>query len=400
MGNDRAPTVNINHDAPGSSGEHKVATARYQLEHVQVQPQVAALHVRGRLILADAGPLWTELDRFALMADKGETLNFDMSGVEHIDGSAMAMLAHLRARLQQRGVKAEFVEASPEVQEIIGLYHGDVRVGKKKRRRARGTLDQIGQAVRAILREMKLVLAFIGYLVVETWAVMRAPRTANWRDLPPILERTGADAVPIVTLINFLVGLVMAFQSSAQLKEYGANIFLADLIGISMARELGPLLTAIVICGRSGAAFAAELGSMAVNEEIDALRTMGFGSMRYLVLPRILALTIAMPLLTLIADLVGIMGGLVVGMTVLDLTALSFFTQLQKAVSLVDVFSGLVKATAFGLAIALISCQQGLATSGGAEGVGRRTTSAVVTTLFILVVLDAIFTIAFRMGGL
>src|SRR5690606_35604593 len=192
----------------------------------------------------------------------------------------------------------------------------------------------------------------------------------------------------------------MAFQSSAQLKEYSANIFLADLIGISMTRELGPLLTAIVICGRSGAAFAAELGSMAVNEEIDALRTMGFGSMRYLVLPRILALTIAMPLHTLIADLVGVMGGLVVGMTVSDLTALSFFTQLQKAVSLIDVFSGLAKATAFGLAIALISCQQGLATSGGAEGVGRRTTSAVVTTLFILVVLDAIFTIAFRMGGL
>ena len=356
--------------------------------------------MRGRLLLPDAVPLWSELDRFALLADRGETLNFEMSGVEHIDGSAMALLAHLRARLQQRGVHTEFVGASPAVQELIGLYHGDVRVGKKKRRRARGTLDQIGGAVRAMLAELKLVLAFLGYLVAEIVAVVRAPRTANWRDLPSNLERTGADAVPIVTLINFLVGVVMAFQSSGQLKQYGANIFLADLIGISMTRELGPLLTAIVVCGRSGAAFAAELGSMTVNEEIDALRTMGFGSMRYLVLPRILALTIAMPLLTLLADLVGILGGLVVGMTVLDLTPLSFFMQLQKAVSLVDVFSGLTKSAAFGLSIALISCQQGLATTGGAEGVGRRTTSAVVTILFVLVVLDAIFTIAFQAAGL
>jgi len=372
----------------------------YELEQVQVEASLTELRIRGRLQLSEAGPLWGELDQCALSAAKGETLNFDMSGVEHVDGSAMAMLAHLRARLQQRGVMAEFVKAAPAIQEIIHLYRGDVRVGRKKRRQARGLLDQLGQATLAILSEAKLGLAFLGYLVVEWGRVLRAPRTGNWRDLPPTLERTGADAVPIVTLINFLVGLVMAFQSSAQLKQYGANIFLADLIGISMTRELGPLLTAIVVCGRSGAAFAAELGSMKVNEEIDALRTMGFGAMRYLVLPRVVSLMIAMPLLTLIADVLGILGGLVVGMTSLDLTATSFATQLQKAVSLSDVFSGLSKSVVFGLAIGFISCQQGLATSGGAEGVGRRTTAAVVTTLFMLVVLDAIFTIFFEATGI
>jgi phospholipid/cholesterol/gamma-HCH transport system permease protein len=375
-------------------------TRLYELEHVQVQPDLAELHIRGRLLLVEAGPLWSELDEWALSAAKGETLNFDMSGVQHIDGSAMAMLAHLRARLQQRGVMAEFVKASPAIQEIIHLYRGDVRVGRKKKRRAPGFLDQLGQATLAIVAEVRLGLAFLGYLVVEWARVLRAPGTGNWRDLPPTLERTGADAVPIVTLINFLVGLVMAFQSSGQLKQYGANIFLADLIGISMTRELGPLLTAIVVCGRSGAAFAAELGSMKVNEEIDALRTMGFGSMRYLVLPRVLSLMIAMPLLTLIADVIGILGGLVVGMTSLDLTATSFATQLQKAVSLSDVFSGVAKSVVFGLAIGLISCQQGLATSGGAEGVGRRTTAAVVSTLFMLVVLDAIFTVFFEATGI
>lgn len=372
----------------------------FEIEHVQVEPAVAELHFRGRLLLVVAGPLWSEIDQYALMATKGETLNFDMSGVEHIDGSAMAMLAHLRARLQQRGVHAEFVNASPLVQEIISLYRGDVRVGRKKRRRARGSLDQIGHSVVSMLTELQLGLAFLGYLVVEWMAVLRSPKTANWRDLPSTLERTGADAVPIVTLINFLVGMVMAFQSSPQLKQYGANIFLADLIGISMTRELGPLLTAIVVCGRSGAAFAAELGSMTVNEEIDALRTMGFGPMRYLVIPRVLALMCAMPLLTLVANVVGILGGLVVGMAALDLTPVSFVTELQKAVSVSDIFSGLTKSVFFGLSIAMISCQQGLATSGGAEGVGRRTTSAVVTTLFILVVLDAVFTVSFQAAGL
>lgn len=373
---------------------------RYGLERVQLDDGLAELRIRGRLDLVDGGLLWSELDEYALSANKSETLNFEMSGVERVDGSAMAMLAHLRARLQQRGVKAEFVGASPLVQEIISLYRGDVRVGRRKKRKARGSLDQIGQATLAIVEELRQVLAFIGYLVIECGRVVRAPRTANWRDMPPTLERTGADAVPIVALINFLVGMVMAFQSSAQLKEYGANIFLADLIGISMTRELGPLLTAIVVCGRSGAAFAAELGSMKVNEEIDALRTMGFGPMRYLVLPRVLSLMIVMPLLTLLADLVGVLGGLVVGIVSLDLTPVSFFTQLQKAVSLADLFSGVAKSVVLGLAIALISCQQGLATSGGAEGVGRRTTSAVVTTLFTLVLIDAVFTIFFQVAGI
>jgi phospholipid/cholesterol/gamma-HCH transport system permease protein len=225
---------------------------------------------------------------------------------------------------------------------------------------------------------------------------VRAPRTANWRDLTPTMERTGADAVPIVILINFLIGFVMAFQGAVQLKQFGANIFVADLVGLSVTRELGPLMTAIIVCGRSGAAFAAELGSMKVSEEIDALRTMGFGVMRYLVLPRALALILVMPLLTLLADLVGLLGGLVVGLTTLDLSVAGYITETRKALTLWDVYSGLIKSAVFALAIALIACQQGLATTGGAEGVGRRTTSSVVTILFSLILLDAGFTILFH----
>jgi phospholipid/cholesterol/gamma-HCH transport system permease protein len=210
------------------------------------------------------------------------------------------------------------------------------------------------------------------------------------------MERTGADAVPIVILINFLVGFVMAFQGAVQLKQFGANIFVADLVGLSVTRELGPLMTAIIVCGRSGAAFAAELGSMKVSEEIDALRTMGFGAMRYLVLPRVVALILVIPLLTLMADFVGILGGLVVGLTTLDLSVAGYVNETRKALSVWDVYSGVIKSMVFGLAIALIACQQGLATTGGAEGVGRRTTASVVTILFSLILLDAGFTVLFH----
>jgi phospholipid/cholesterol/gamma-HCH transport system permease protein len=210
------------------------------------------------------------------------------------------------------------------------------------------------------------------------------------------MERTGADAVPIVVLINFLVGFVMAFQGAVQLKQFGANIFVADLVGLSVARELGPLMTAIIVCGRSGAAFAAELGSMKVSEEIDALRTMGFGAMPFLVLPRVLALMLVVPLLTVLADLVGILGGLVVGLVSLDLTVTGYLRETAKALKVWDVYSGVIKSVVFAMAIGLISCQQGLATTGGAEGVGRRTTASVVTILFSLIVLDAAFTILFH----
>jgi phospholipid/cholesterol/gamma-HCH transport system permease protein len=188
----------------------------------------------------------------------------------------------------------------------------------------------------------------------------------------------------------------MAFQGANQLKQFGANVFVADLVGLSVTRELGPLMTAIILCGRTGAAFAAELGSMKVAEELDALRTMGFGPIRYLVLPRVLALMIVLPLLTLVGDFVGMLGGMVVGIVSLDLTMSGYIIETQKAVSMWDVFSGLIKSVVFAVAITLIACQQGFATKGGAEGVGRRTTSSVVTILFTLILIDAGFTAFFH----
>jgi phospholipid/cholesterol/gamma-HCH transport system permease protein len=355
------------------------------------------VRMHGDLQLAQAARLWTQLQTQQPAA--GSQVQLDLSGVSSADGAAVALLTTYRAELLERGVRCEFVGTSDNIKETVRLYEGNAKLRKNKRRKARGVLDQIGEATLDILLEAQMVIAFFGQMVIGAMNAIRAPRTMNWKELTPTMERAGADAVPIVVLINYLVGMVIALQSAGQLKRFGADIFLADLVGISILREIGPLMTAIVMCGRTGAAFAAELGSMQTNEEIDALRTMGFGPMRFLVMPRALALMIIAPLLTLVADAAGVLGGYTVGKYSLGLTATAFFNEAQRAVHMRDLYSGLIKSVTFALAIALISSQQGLAASGGAEGVGRRTTSAVVTTLFALIMIDAIFTVFFEMSN-
>jgi phospholipid/cholesterol/gamma-HCH transport system permease protein len=368
---------------------------RTTMEFLALPSAPPELRLQGRLVFSEAAALWESTRKRIESVPSGETIHFDLSRVESVDGGTMALLVHLRNELKFRGVRSEFVGASGPVQELVHLYHGDESPLRRGRRKPKSGLSQIGDATLEFFGEMKEVLGFFGSMVLGVVGLLREPKTANWKEVPHLMEKTGADAVPIVVLINFLVGFVMAFQGAVQLKQFGANIFVADLVGLSVTRELGPLMTAIIVCGRSGAAFAAEIGTMKVSEEIDALRTMGFGPYRYLVMPRALALIAVLPLLTLIADLVGIAGGLVVGLVSLDLTVVGYVSETRKAVAVWDVFSGVLKSGVFALAIALISCQQGFATSGGAEGVGRRTTSSVVTILFSLILIDAAFTLFF-----
>ncbi len=367
----------------------------YRLERIEEQPGHAELLVQGRLAFQQTAVLWQDLVAHTSSVQKGETLNFEMSQVASIDGGSMALLVQLRAELHRRGATSEFIGAAAHIKDMVHLYRGDVTVGARKKRKPQGLLNDVGKATLRILDEVRQVLGFLGFALVAAIGVVRKPSSANWKDLAPTMEKTGVDALPIVILINFLVGFVMAFQGAVQLKQFGANIFVADLVGLSICRELGPLMTAIILCGRSGAAFAAEIGSMKVSEEIDALRTMGFGAMRFLVFPRMFALLLVMPVLTLIGDAMGVLGGLVVGLLSLDLTIVAYVSETQRALTIWDVFSGVIKSGVFALAIALISCQQGLATTGGAEGVGRRTTASVVSILFSLILIDATFTILF-----
>lgn len=355
---------------------------------------VSRLALEGTLDLSHGKALWETLHKH--QPNGARRVELDLSGVPAADGSAAAILTAYRAELRSRGVECELVGVTQNVAEVLRIYEVTQKLGPRPRRKAQGQLDQIGAAAISVAVEAQLVIAFFGQMVVGVLNAIRAPKTVNWKELLPTAERAGADAVPIVALINFLVGAVIALQSATQLHRFGADIFMADLVGISVVREIGPLITAIVVCGRTGAAFAAELGSMQTNEEIDALRTMGFGPMRFLVMPKALAVMMVMPCLTVLADLMGGLGGLTTGMFRLDLNVTSYINETQRAVHLRDFLSGLIKSVAFGLAITLISCQQGLAATGGAEGVGKRTTAAVVSTLFTLILIDALFTVVFE----
>jgi phospholipid/cholesterol/gamma-HCH transport system permease protein len=260
---------------------------------------------------------------------------------------------------------------------------------------APGIVEQIGRETAKVSAFALEVLEFTGRTVVAAAAAVRDVRLIPWGSVVSLMERSGADALPIVALITFLVGLVSAFQGAITLHRYGADIFVADGIAIGVTREFGPLMVAIVAAGRSGAAFAAELGTMRVSEEVDALRTIGLDPFPYLVLPRVLALAAMIPILTLIGDAVAMAGGATVGVFGLDLTFSSYLAETQLRLTFWNIVTGLIKSLAFAISIALIGCKFGLATRGGAEGVGRATTSAVVTMLFGLVIIDAAFTVVF-----
>jgi len=210
------------------------------------------------------------------------------------------------------------------------------------------------------------------------------------------MQKTGVDALPVVAMISFLLGLIVAFMSSVQLQLFGANIYVASLVSLAMSRELGPIMTAIIVAGRSGSSFAAEIGTMKISEEVDALFTMGFDPTRYLVLPKILASVIVVPILTLFSDVFAIFGGLVVGVFMLDLTANAYISETIKTLTVFDVFWGVFKSAVFALLISWIGCLRGFQVKGGAASVGHATTSAVVSSIFLIIVSDAIFTVIIR----
>ncbi len=355
----------------------------------------------GSITIDDSAALWKRISAFLAEPQTASPVEIQLAQIAVIDGACMALLVHFRSELRARGVACEFSGGTPDVRRIVDLYGGRKKAKKKRLVRPPvNAIEQVGSATVSVFRELMLVLDFFGQLVVSVLQALKKPKTLNLHDVGLTMERAGADAAPIVMLINFLIGFVMAYQSAAQLKQFGANLYVADMVGVSMTRELGPLMTAIILCGRSGAAFAAELGTMKVSEEVDALRTLGVMPLRYLVMPRMLGLVLMAPLLVLLADAVGIAGGALVAALSLDVTPTAFLIQLRGAVKPADIISGVIKGMVFSGAVALISCQQGLATSGGAEGVGRRTTGAVVSILFSLIVLDAVFTVLMGMLGL
>ena len=257
--------------------------------------------------------------------------------------------------------------------------------------------ERTGKSTVEIFNQLVEILSFIGETAFAIAKSIAEPKRIRWRPILFNIRSAGFDALPIVGLLSFLLGVVVAYQGAGQLRQYGANIFVADLVGLSMLREFAPLMTAIIIAGRSGSAYAAQIGTMAVTEEIDAMRTLGISPQEMLVLPKLIALMIALPLLTVFADMFGVFGGMLMARQQLDVGFVEFLDRFVKAVSPTAFMVGVGKAPVFAAIIAIVGCFQGFKTKGGADSVGRQTTRSVVQAIFLVIVADALFSIAFSM---
>jgi phospholipid/cholesterol/gamma-HCH transport system permease protein len=261
------------------------------------------------------------------------------------------------------------------------------------------TVERTGKATFDVFHEARALVNFLGFSVIAIGRAMAQPRRIRFISLFHHMERAGLNAMPIVGLISFLIGIVMAFQSATQLEKFGASILTVNIVGQGVLREMGVLLTAIMLAGRSGSAFTAQIGTMKVREEVDAMRTIGLDPMDVLVLPRLLALILVLPLLTFFADIMGLLGGALMATVTLDISLIQFIRQLNTAVTLWTFAIGFIKAPVFGFVIALVGCYEGLRVSGSAESVGALTTRSVVESIFLVIVLDALFSILFSVLG-
>jgi phospholipid/cholesterol/gamma-HCH transport system permease protein len=253
-------------------------------------------------------------------------------------------------------------------------------------------LERVGNWTFGLQRSFLDFLEFIGEVFIAFIRLLRGRASFRWSDLILNIQQCGAQALPIVSLVSILVGIILAFIGAIQLKLFGAQIYVASLVGIAMVRALAAVMTAIIMSGRTGASFAAQIGTMQVNEEIDALNTFGISPIEFLVLPRIIALSLMMPLLSVYSDLLGILGGLIIGTTMLDLNFMEYYNKTSQAVSLNDFFVGIFSATVFGLLVSLSGCMRGMRCGRSASAVGEATTSAVVTSIVGIVVATALIT--------
>ncbi|MBW7895777.1 MAG: MlaE family lipid ABC transporter permease subunit [Opitutaceae bacterium] len=266
--------------------------------------------------------------------------------------------------------------------------------------RSENFFQTVGQATLDAWTKAKEISAFVGECVLSFNGLIKRPHKFRWRDCMHEMQQCGAMALPIVSLISFLVGMTLAYTGALILRQYGGDIYVADLVGISMVREMGALMTGIVLAGRTGAAFAAHLGNMKANEEIDAFTTLGISPIDFLVMPRLLALALMMPLLALYANCLGILGGMFIALTVLEITPTAYWIEMLTIVDLSDVASGVIKAVTFGLIVGLAGCLRGLQAERSAAGVGRAATSAVVTAILFIIVADAIYAVLFDILGI
>ncbi len=319
---------------------------------------------------------------------------FDTEELTSWDSGLLTFLIKVIDRCNRSKIAIEKKGLPIGVQRLLSL----AAAVPEKKDAAKGTegesfLSNIGAYALKAVQSVGDMLDFIGGTLLAFIKMLGGKARFRRSDLALLIQECGVQALPIVSLISFLVGLILAFMGAVQLKMFGAQIYVADMVGIAMTREMGAMMTGIIMAGRTGAAFAAQLGTMQVNEEIDALTTMGISPMEFLVLPRMLALILMMPLLTLFADLVGIIGGGVVGIGMLDISFTQYLNQTQAALNLTHIAAGIFKSVVYGVLIAVSGCFQGMLCGRSASAVGNATTSAVVMAIILIIVSDGIFAV-------
>ena len=328
-----------------------------------------------------------------------EPLVVDTSDLAFCDGAGASLLLALRQQQESAGGSFSLRGLREETRQLLDLIEPSEGEVEEPPAARESFITGLGRDTLQLLADMRQLVAFVGEVTVQLWNAIRRPRELRFKDVVIIAERAGIGAVPIIALVGFLLGLILAFQSAIPMQRFGAQIFVADLLGISLLRELGPLMAAILLTARSGSAFAAEIGTMKVNEEVDALTTMGLEPVRFLVVPRIIAAVTVVPVLAMLMNLAGLIGGAVVFLS-LDFPLVTYVNRVVAAVSLADFLGGMFKALIFGIIVAAVGCLRGLQTKTGAGAVGESTTSSVVSGIVLIAVIDGIFGVIFYMLGI
>tara|TARA_R110002051_G_scaffold115284_4_gene188352 strand:- start:3958 stop:5088 length:1131 start_codon:yes stop_codon:yes gene_type:complete len=365
-----------------------------------------ALFTRAQTRLIVAGNLHinavAKLDRAALLEMALGNTEIDISGLTRIDTAGAWLLVDLQQQASADGISVVLTGASEAQAQLIDVVRQSLAPTGTAQPKAKTLVDQIellGQMVVRGLRKAAELISFLGQVVGTMAGIVIRPRRLRLTSLVHHCQEVGLNAVPIVALMAFLIGVVLAFQGAAQLRQFGAEVFVVDLIAISVLRELGILLTAIIVAGRSGSAFTAAIGSMKMREEVDAMRTIGLDPVTILVVPRVLALMIMLPALGFIADISGLVGGAVMSWIELGVSPAVFQSRLVSNTDVWHFGVGMIKAPFFALIIGIIGCFEGLKVGGDAESLGRLTSTSVVLSIFMVIVVDAMFSIFFAIVG-
>lgn len=358
------------------------------------------IFIAGKLDAKRASSLWKDITKNILTSDT-PNLIIDLEKVDYLDTAGATFICYLQAfRKNTDHQNISIANLKPEYLPLVDLAKAiKLKDLSSQRPQKLSFVEEKGKGFSKTLSETKEFITFTGEI---TWALiqsLRQPLGIRWADTLLVAERAGVDALPIVALISFIVGLVMAFQAAMPMRMFGAELYVADLIGIAMVRELGPLMTAIILAGRSASAFAAEIGTMRINEEIDALTVMGLDPVKFLIVPRVIASTFITPLLTIFSNLVGMIGGALV-ITSMGYPIISYYNQVASFVTWGDFTGGMAKCFVFGILIAVAGCIRGYQTQSGPSAVGISTTRAVVTAIILITVFDGTFSIVYYYLGI